>query len=200
MTTSRIGPPPSKSKSGWKILAALFVVGALAVGVAVVAFPPYVRGEVTFTLEKVSLPERKADPGGVISGAVSGFVGDVTAAARAITGTGDVIARVRVKNGMPLSGAVTAAHYVMVINDKEVGHGDWNAGASSVALPSGGEAVLELPFQLDTKNLAAGALDALTGQPMAVKLNGEATVTAMGASVNAPFSLSPAEVKASPGK
>jgi LEA14-like dessication related protein len=196
MTTNPIGYPRSKRKRGWKLLAGLLVLVAVAAGLVALAFPGYLRGEVTFTLEKVSLPERKPDSGGVLAG----IIGDVSAAAKAITGTGSVIARVRVRNGMPLSGAVTAAHYVIVINEKEVGHGNWDAGGSSIALPSGEEAVLELPFELDTKTLAGSALDVLTGQPMAVKLKGEATITVVGVSVNAPFSLSPMEVKVSPGK
>ncbi|MGH9765169.1 MAG: LEA type 2 family protein [Blastocatellia bacterium] len=173
----------------WKLWAGLLVFAALAVVGALYFIPGYLRSGVTFTLESVSLPEPEAN-----SSLLPRIIGEVTTAAKAVTGTGDVLARVRVRNAMPFSSSVSSARYVVLINEKEAGRGSWAPKDSSIALPSGQEVVLDLPFQIDPQSVAGSTFDALRGKPLAFKLKGEATISVMGLSFNAPFYLSPMQV------
>jgi LEA14-like dessication related protein len=182
--------PPGRRR-GWKA----WVIG-LGLLVAVLAgtfyaVTAYFSKNIAVTFESFAVPQKARDG----ANDVSGLVDRAKGVARALSGTGDLIARVRVKNSTALSGRITAASYTIFLNDEEVGQGTWAAPeGEAVALDSSGEAVFDLPMRLHPGNALSGALDGVTGEGFSFKIKGDLTLSVMVAHFRVPFTVNHIQV------
>ncbi|MEN3331209.1 MAG: hypothetical protein V7641_574 [Blastocatellia bacterium] len=176
----------SSRRGGWKVWVITLGLLAVILGGTFYAIVTYFSRNMTVTFEGFAIPQKaKEDANGS-----PGLIDRAKGVARAFTGTGDVIARVRVKNSTALSGRITSARYKIFLNDQEVGQGTWAAPESgAIALDSGGEAAFDLPMRFSPGNALAGAIDAITGEGMSFKIEGDLSVSIAIISFRVPFTV-----------
>lgn len=176
---------PDKRR-GWKVWAITLGLLTVFMGGAFYAVPAYFSRNIAITFESFAVPQKAQEDPNVVPGLINRAKG----MARALTGTGDLVARVRVKNSTALSGRVTAADYTIFLNEQAVGQGTWAApDATAVVLDSGGEAVFDLPMRLNPGNALAGALDGVTGAGFSLKIEGHLAVSMTVISFRVPFTV-----------
>lgn len=150
----------------------------------------YLQNGIEVMLTDISLPsgakvsELENNPG-ILERVTSGVIG----AARAITGGGDLITHVAVKNRTSCSGNLVSARYAVISGGAEIGRGEWQPEGGPLEFQSGRDLALDLPLRLNAENTMASAVNALIGKSAAIKVSGDVTVKLWFGDITVPFTV-----------
>lgn len=166
------------------------IIAAALLAVVAVAAPGYLwlrgnlQSRVAVSLEGITLTGGASPAQGDERPSLLGRIVDL---AKVAAGSRDLAARVKIANSTIFSGAIKSATYTIMAGDGEIGRGSWDSSALPLKFKAGEEFNLDLPFRLDGGNVAASALDALSGQPTPVEMRGEMGVEVFAITFIIPF-------------
>ena len=173
------------------------MIGCVVAALVAAAFAAryYMRGGVEVTVEDISIARQDgADPS-----ALGQILDKVKGATKAVTGKGDLTARLNVKNNTSLSVYITDARYSIFMGDKEIGKGNWTATEGApAAFPSHTDVALDLPLRLDGSSVLASAIESLGGRDASFRVEGDITVSLAFYKITIPFKAGYAQREISP--
>ncbi len=183
---------PRRRYALWKILLPVIVLLVIALFGGFFYLKSQVHNHINLTFQSFSIPQQ----GGGNSGETPGIIDRAVGVVRSVTGTGDIIAQVKVRNDTPWQGNLLAADYLIYLNDKEIGRGQWKAPNGSVVVIRGGEDIsLNLPVQLQPGAGISGGIDTLLGKEPAIRMEGKMSLSVTFFEFEVPFKLSKLEVE-----
>lgn len=174
---------PRRATTRWAKWA--LVVGMIAIALLGVFFGlrAYMRGGVTVAVESITVTEQDSD-----ANAGTKTLERIVGAAKALFDKGDLIARLRVRNDTAIPVTIISARYTFSLSDREIGNGAWEPTEGAPArLPARQSIALDLPFQLESKNLILSVITALTHKETALRVEGVVTVALLSYHVTVPF-------------
>lgn len=164
-----------RQRSGIRWIALMLIIGGLAGAVCAAYYlgRHHLQSKITLVFEDVlvngniSLTRRSKDKT-LATQLAEGILG----AAKVTLGTENLIVRVKCRNTTPFAGAITAARYTISAGDKEIASGEW-LPASAVVFQPDREVSIDLPLRFDTSNTLSAAIDAISGKPGQIKIQGD---------------------------
>jgi LEA14-like dessication related protein len=169
-------------------IAALFIAGLLA---APGLLRQYLRNNVEVVVETISLSHQAGAQQADKNAGVLSQLGDhIIGLVQATTGDQEVLTRIRVKNHTSLSGQLISAQYALILEDREIGRGNWTSTEhDSQVLRAGQDSPIEVPIRINAASAMNAVIDVIAGKGSQIKVRGEIVAAAFWGKFTVPFEV-----------